>query len=315
MAYFSDREQVNKEKQQTENISVDVWNGITVLVNSLISNNNLAKDFPSQCPDGNGICGVDAHQFYVSAKSVIPQINFLPEYGNIETLPQNFLDANPFETVSQQEPYSKSEQFKYNVLDFIEFVHKHLCDVQNGQYHAFFHHYELNFLDATTVKDKFIRNINEIFERNNVAFELCVDGQIQRIIDKQLNILVETAMESQDETLNSLLQIATAKIKSPKVEERKIALEKLWDAFERTKTILKPTDKKKSVEELIDKVACDDLRFKNLLESECKTLTETGNNYQIRHFETSKTPISDVGHLDYLFYRMYSILKLLLAKI
>lgn len=89
MAYFSDKEQLNKDKKLTETISVNVWNGIVVFVNSLISNNNLAKDFPSKCPDGYDICGVNEHEFFVGANSIVPSFSVLPEYDRIETLSQN----------------------------------------------------------------------------------------------------------------------------------------------------------------------------------------------------------------------------------
>ena len=88
MAYFSDKEHYHSGERLSLHVPINVWNGIAMLVNGLIGNNNFAKDFPRQCPDGNGVYGVDEHSFYTTAKSVIPTINFLPEYGNIETLPR-----------------------------------------------------------------------------------------------------------------------------------------------------------------------------------------------------------------------------------
>ena len=70
MKYFSDKEGYNKGNM-TFRITIDVWNGIAAKVNSLIGNNLLAKDFPKQCPDGNGICGVDEQSFYIAVFSVI----------------------------------------------------------------------------------------------------------------------------------------------------------------------------------------------------------------------------------------------------
>lgn len=315
MAYFSDREQYYNNNKSSMLIPINVWNGIAMLVNNLIANNNLAKDFPRQCPDGNGICGVDEHSFYTTIKSVIPAINFLPEYGNIETLSSSFLEPNPFEYdgVNQN---NTTIQFTYNVLDFIEFVFKHICDVQNGQYHDFFKHYELTFPPTTKIKGKFISDINEIFSRNNIAFKINDNGEIQRILDVELNKLIASTTEPTEDTLSVLLRDATTKILNPKIEERKIALERLWDAFERLKTIINPNDKRDSANQLLVKISNGNDKFKDLLETECLTsLTKIGNEFQIRHFETSRTAIEDSRHLDYLFFRMYALIHLLLTEI
>lgn len=317
MTYFSDREKTTAIEQLTECITIDIWNGIAIIINSLIANNNLAKDYPLQCPDGSNICGVDEHSFYIAAKSIIPTIDFLPEYGKIEPLPFNFLspEVNPFEYRIDDKIDVKVEQFKYNVLDFIEFVFKHICDVENGHYHEFFRHYELRFPKTTTIRDKFVRDVNEIFERNHIAFKLTPDGEIQRIIDKELDILIASQKEPTEVTLQNLLQEATIKIKSHKIGEREIALEKLWDAFERIKTIVIPGDKHDSANKLLSSVSNFNNKIKDELDKECRTLTNIGNSFQIRHFETNKTPITDSEHIDYLFFRMYALIQLLLTKI
>lgn len=314
MPYFSDREQCHISEQSSMLISVNVWNGIAILVNSLIANNNLAKDFPRQCPDWNGICGVDEHGLYTSAKSVIPKINFLPEYGSIETLSSSFWEPNPFEDDKTSQEHTK-KQFTYDVLDFIEFIFKHICDVQNGQYHNFFHHFELKFLTTTLVREQFVLNVNEIFTRNNIAFKLTSTGEIHRIIVPELNNLIDSSIKPTDEILLDLLHEATIKIKSPKIEERKIALERLWDAFERLKTIINPNDKKDSANHLLERVSYDNQEFKQLFYDECIKLTKIGNEFQIRHFETGKVPIENSEHIDYLFFRMYALIDLFLKKL
>jgi len=42
------------------------------------------------------------------------------------------------------------------------------------------------------------------------------------------------------------------------------------------------------------------------------TLTDIGNEFMIRHTETSTVPISQSHHVDYLFHRMFSMIRLLL---
>lgn len=310
MPYYSDRECVKSQIILSEHITINVWNGIAGIVNRLISNNNLAKDFPRRCPEGNGIYGVDEHNFYTSTKAIIPTINFLPQDGDIENLSNNYFDTNPFEEsdISNE----KKIQFEYDVLDFIEFVFKHICDVENDHYHDYFKHYELKFPTTTLVREQFVSDVNEIFERNNIAFKLTSTGEIQRIIIPELDNLIASTSKPNEKTLRSLLHEATTKIKKHKIAERKIALEKLWDAFERLKTIEKPNDKKHSVTALLDKGSGKNTEFKELLEEECKKLTSIGNKFQIRHFEIDKIAVEESQHLDYLFFRMYALIQLLL---
>lgn len=314
MTFFSDKEHYHSSERLSLQMPINVWNGIAMLANGLIGNNNFAKDFPRQCPDGNGICGVDEHSFYTTAKAVIPTINFLPEYGNIETLSSSFFEPNPFES-DGVEQYEKIMQFTYNTLDFIEFAYKHISDVENGQYHDYYRLYELNFLQTTIAQEQFVSNVNEIFERNHLAFKLCSNGEIQRIIDTEFERLIAEQIEPKERVLQNLLQEATSKIKNPKFEERKIALERLWDAFERLKTIFNP-NKNDSANQLLERVSVGNQKFKDILEKECITsLTKIGNEFQIRHFETDKVAIEDSRHLDYLFFRMYSLIQLFLTEI
>ena len=207
--YFSDRENKDCSKTKTDQISIQVCNGIAMLVNGLIGNNNLAKDFPRQCQDGNGIIGVDKHSFYATAKSVIPTINFLPEYGNIDTISPNFLEASPFEEDSEKQD-EKIKQFTYNTLDFIEFVFRHIYDVENDHYHNKFGHYELKFHQTTSAREKFVSDVNEIFERNHIAFKMYPNGEIQRIIDAELEKLIDAQTEPIENDLRNLLQEAKA---------------------------------------------------------------------------------------------------------
>ena len=89
-------------------------------------------------------------------------------------------------------------------------------------------------------------------------------------------------------------------------------MEKLWDAFERSKTyfVEEKIDKKNSMEQVLDKLCNGHKDFRELLNAECKALTEIGNKFQIRHFEKDKIAIEDANEIDYLFYRMFSYIHL-----
>ena len=113
-----------------------------------------------------------------------------------------------------------------------------------------------------------------------------------------------------------MLKTARDKFISRDSEVRKEGLDKLWDAWERLKTLeipgLKRLDKRASTTALLDRVADGPMRERNPLETEAKELTEIGNKFSIRHSETDRHPIEDDRHVDYLFHRMFSLVYLLL---
>ena len=86
--------------------------------------------------------------------------------------------------------------------------------------------------------------------------------------------------------------------------DKQSALEKIWDAYERLKTIW--SEKKDFSDVLLQNGS--NLK-KEDLEHELKALTYIGNNYQIRHFETNKTKITNDCERDYLYYRMLALLN------
>jgi hypothetical protein len=43
-------------------------------------------------------------------------------------------------------------------------------------------------------------------------------------------------------------------------------------------------------------------------------LTDIGNGFMIRHAEVGKTPIADDEHVDFLFHRLFAMVRLLLKK-
>jgi hypothetical protein len=63
---------------------------------------------------------------------------------------------------------------------------------------------------------------------------------------------------------------------------RRESLEKLWDAWERLKTVEPGKDKKASAKALLDKAAVEP-NFRNKLEQEARELTDIGNTFMIRH--------------------------------
>jgi hypothetical protein len=79
---------------------------------------------------------------------------------------------------------------------------------------------------------------------------------LDQILNLNLNIelLFDKTTETKDEELNKL--IGEAKERFLKPDDQNVALEKLWDAFERIKTYYDP-NKKKSANRLIDQISID----------------------------------------------------------
>ncbi len=115
-----------------------------------------------------------------------------------------------------------------------------------------------------------------------------------------------------DAVLNGLLESARSKFLSNDTNLKREALEKIWDAWERLKTIEPARDKKESTRILLDRVSTE-ASFRNTLETEASELTSIGNNYMIRHTELNKTPITSTVQTEYLFHRMFGFIRLILG--
>jgi hypothetical protein len=114
-----------------------------------------------------------------------------------------------------------------------------------------------------------------------------------------------------DTTFDGLVREAITQYQDPNPAARQRAAEKLWDAWERLKT-LDDADKKRGSTAMLDRAA-QEPAFRAQLETEANTLTKLGNEFQIRHFETSKTAIVDPAQLDYLFHRLFALIQLVLV--
>ena len=283
--YFSDLERGAKPRTKEE-IPDELWGGIVGLIGSELSKQSFAIDFPEECPDRGAVFDTDQHQLSLLLKGEIPDIEW--------------------------PPYSETKPDKLVVLDLIQFCFRHIGEAKQGHYHSYFKHHHLTF-DRQAGQDRFRDVVNLLFSRNGVVFELTTSGGIVRLGSPIFQHALETVMFSTgDATLDSLLEDARRKFTNPDAKIRREGLEKLWDAWERVKTIEPAKDKKESTKKILDRAAVEPI-FRELLESEAKELTHIGNNFRIRHSETSKIEISESMLIDYLFYRMFAIINLLLS--
>jgi hypothetical protein len=197
------------------------------------------------------------------------------------------------------------------VLDFLEFCYRAIGKPESGDYHSYHGHYHLYFKPEEG-KTAFREAINRIFSRNGMAYEFNSDGSIVRLAPEGLrDILMPTVFRTRDSVLNSLLEAARTKYLNRNPTVRQEALEKLWDAWERLKTIEPGKDKKESATALLNR-ASPEPTFRNALENEATELTRIGNKFRIRHAETSQVPLQLSEHVDYLFHRLFALIILFL---
>ena len=160
---------------------------------------------------------------------------------------------------------------------------------------------------------QFVTDVNVIFARNGIAFELTDEGQARRLLSQPLaEALSWTLFATGDEVTDQLLETARRQISLPKSEDRQDALEKLWDAFERLKTLEPGTNKRVQADTLLDRAAAPETKFRKVLGEEAIALTKIGNSFRIRHSETTQESLTSLEQVDYLFGRLFAFIRMIL---
>ncbi|MBV4537966.1 hypothetical protein HU737_018510 [Pseudomonas sp. SWRI10] len=297
MDYFSDRE--NGPVARTDQvISPLAWAGIVALVQAYISNGGFGNRFPQTCSDGNAPCGTDEHALGANVKALMPGLEW----------PLQTTHPDPdysFDRIPMAPP-------TLLILDFVEYVYSVVAKPIILKRHDYLSHNHLGF-NQVEGQTEFLNDVNSIFSRCGIAYELKPSGKVVRLLPLILRESLSRALFNTGDTiLNNALEESRAKFSSPNPIIRREALERLWDAFERLKT-LADTDKKKSIRIILDAVTREP-SFRAMLETEAKQLTEIGNNFLIRHFETRQIPVIETDHVDYLFHRLFAFVQLLIGR-
>ena len=297
--YFSDRE--NGPRARTEQvISPVVWAGLVATVQALINSGAFGLRFPERCPDGQAVCGCDTDALAASVIAEMPGLAW-----PLETM---CLVEDGF--LSQREPFAPDTLL---ILDFIEFIYASVAKPIPGKHHDFFSHHHLTF-DQQSGQEEFRATVNRIFSRNGVAFEMLSTGRIVRVLPPVLGEdLKRTIFRTGDRTLDNMLDECRAKFSERNPLVRREALERLWDGWERLKSLADPGDKKRSIKIILDATAAEpSLRAR--LEGEATELNSIGNSHLIRHSEVNQVPVIDVDQVDYLFHRLFAMIQLILRK-
>jgi hypothetical protein len=291
VTYFSERETGEVPRTVTE-IPDTAWRGIVALIEGRVTDGSFGAAFPENCSDPEGVrpIGTDESRFWDAMRGDIPG---LPESYEI-------LAASESLPVTQ-------------VMDMIEFCWRAVGKPIQRGYHPYFQHHHLVF-DIEAGRNDFREAVNQIFRRGGLAYELTEDGKVQRLAPPALReALAQATFSTGDSDLDTMLETARRKFLDPDEAVRREALEKLWDAWERVKTVEPGADKLAQVTTLLNRAAdSDGSKFRAMLETEARELTTIGNTFQIRHTETTQEPLTSADHVDYLFHRLFALIRLVL---
>lgn len=285
---FTERQGMN-EPRVKEALDADMKRGLLTVINVKIDQNLFGGAFSEECPDGgsNSIgCDIKKLRAGLTAYKIIWPRDWPNENDDWPGDPQLF--------------------------DLVEFLYEHAGLPTAYSYHGFFGHSHLSY-DQEKGRAAFEHEVNRFFERNGLAFEL-KNGEVTRIAPTGLQeALAGTVFRTGDADLDRLLETAREKFLNRSLEIRKEGLEKLWDAWERLKTIEKGKDKSAQVKAILDRSATEPV-LRERLEIEARELNFIGNNLMIRHTEVGKPPIGESAQVDYLFHRMFAMIRLLLRS-
>ena len=299
MDYISDKEQGPKPRT-AEIITPAAWGGIVALVTELISSGAFGNRYPdASCPDRAGIIGTDERTFSLAVEAEIRDIAWPLEI-------QRRITGGLSWAVEPYVPPTLS------VLDLIQFCYQVVAKPVRRDFHDYFGHFHLAF-DVEAGKEELIARVNKIFERNGISFTLNNDGSIGRIVSPIVQEFLSAHFRTGDAVLDKMLDESQKKFLNPNPEIRREAIERLWDCWERLKSIENPNNKKDSISTLIDKTT-PDVEVRALLQEEARKLTGMGNSFHIRHTEIPQKRITDSAVLDYLFHRLFSLVQLLILK-
>jgi hypothetical protein len=286
MGFFSDRQLGARTRVLTE-MDGALRLAIVDVIRNHANDGWFGLEYPERCEDNRGVTGTEISA--LRAALVAHDLH------------------NPFQ---RDAPIPST----YEVLDLIEFSHEKIAQpTRRGGEHTWYGHYHLDF-DREAGRLAFREEINRILERNGLAFELQPTGEITRIAPQGLRQpLMEAVFRTGDGDLDALLERARTRFLSRDPTVRRESLETLWDAWERLKSLEDGNNKRQGTKIILDRAAAEP-RFRELLETEARTLTAIGNNFMIRHAEVDKVPIRDDEHVDFLFHRLFAVIRLLLRR-
>ena len=155
--------------------------------------------------------------------------------------------------------------------------------------------------------NSFADEVNVLLQNRGFAYKL-LGGKIEIV-----QISIQTTEIIKEKGLKELIEQASELYRSNNVSDKQIAVEKLWDAFERLKTYYGSGNQKKaSITRIVAEMANGNENYTELFDEEFTKLTKLGNDYRIRHHETDKKDIIDNNYYDYFYQRCFALINLAL---
>ena len=295
--YFSEQE-VGAPPRDTQEITERAWRGILAEVRRCVSTGAFGAHYPEVCPDGTYIFGTHLQDFEDAMLAEVPGISGYAEQDSVLEYMHVF----------------RRKPSDYDILDLVQFCWGSVAKPRRIKNHNFHSHYDLAF-DEDAGKQEFAEKIETIFRRNGIAYRLLEEGRIERVIPLAFQKVVSRRdFNTGDDELDRLLTAAQRKFLDYHPDSRQEALEALWDAWERLKTLDGQGDKKATTKLMLDTTAGEQSpQFRDALEREADELRTVGNSLRIRHSETTQEALAWPEHADYLFYRLFSLTRLVLA--
>jgi len=311
--YFS-----NYDNSQGEYLTVDNWKAIKSGFDEFLDSNYFAEKFPEK--SWKGITGTDSKKLLIRIQSKVLQVISIKELFQITKVETGKL-VDDIYGISNEEQIPETKDM-YELVPIMDFIHTiyHLLSKpitnkgnDNRYDNTYFTFNENSKLEA---QKEFREELNDTFKQQELNFVLQEDGKIIRrdspLFEKQCSI----KFNKDDSELNKILNSAYTKFKSVDVSEKKIAVEKLWDAFNHIKSyeIPEPKKTKQSIDKLLNNLFQNKPKLKDFVNTEMSALSKLGNNdLNIRHSEVYLELLNDSNHIDYLFYRMSATIHLLLT--
>lgn len=270
-----------------EGFSPDVWGGIVSLVNTLVATGAFGANYPELCPSDHIPIGTDEKAIGLAVQAEIPGLKW--PLATTYTIHHGFhISTYPYAPDTQQ------------VIDLIEFCYRIVAKPIKNSHHKEFDHYHLGF-DEETGKQQFLADINKILSRNKLMYELTDAGHV---VKKAPGIPVQKLSTGQfrtgDSTLDKMLEKAHSKFLDPDPSVRGTSVKLLWYCWKR-------------MQSLPEKVT-DDEAFLSLLDMEAQTFTKIGDKFHLRHSDTKGSTVPDPAQIDYMFHRLYCMIRLLSQK-
>lgn len=293
--YFTDREGLS-HTATTDEISEIAWAGIRASIERRVNQNYFASSYPETCSDNStNIIGTNENAMRDAIRAEIQELPTWPWRQSPATI----------------EPPPTTPA----ILDMLDFCSRHAAAPEPCGHHKFYDHQHLRF-DVARGQHEFREEINLIFRRNGIAYRLNGEHQVQRLTERVFReVLEDLPFHTGEAELDRMLRTAQTKFLHRKAEVHPEALEALWNAWERLKTLSPGRDKRAQAAALLNDAAGPSApKYLLLLQNEARELTRIGNAMQIRHSETDQERLGPAEHLDYVFYRMWAFLSMILRR-